>query len=481
MNVSCLSSSLVAVLVLCIYTSLYLLYNFIQTPRLTYEDKVVLDVESTNSQRRQRVALASTFGFHHDVYMSVAWSLARVMNRMLTGSVEVYANVPFFYDFQKVVDDLGLYQDEYRQIDELSTALRNDLDEKSIDLVILGTCEIDLRDGESSRQLLSIWDERPQNRKFTLVCIVHDVKDTSWQSAITEWSRRRAIRIVTIAEHVAQSFRESFNKLSDSSDPVISSAGYEYIPIDVHVPILPLRNLPERSVSGPLSKAVIQGSFSVDRRDYRNVFHDLNNSLYENASAWGYQALGDHKSFVADNTLSTPPFQLFILGSGNLKVPVELSNVVQVRSDLTYPEYYNLMSQMDICLPAFAEAGQYMHYQASSTFAMALQCDVPILVTTRTRHAYAYADDDRVTVTRPAAMREVAVLKALRLGDASFFLNAPMPLMNTISMGSNQHLKYAVESMLSRGWRRTRKEFDDFKIGIWKRNDDLAYRLIHDL
>ncbi|KAG6902845.1 hypothetical protein C0995_010730 [Termitomyces sp. Mi166 len=450
---------LAAVLVFCICASSYLLYSFTKTPRLTYEDEALLAVESTNPQRRQRVAVASTFGFHYDVYMSVAWSVARVINRTSTGSVEVYADVPFFYDFQKVVDDLGLYRHEYRQINELVPALRSGPHENSIDLVILGTCEFDLR-AERSEDLLSTWDERPENRKFTVVCIVHNVMDTSWQPSITEWSRRRAIRIVTIAEHVAQSFRDSFDKLSNSPDPVISSAGYEYIPIDVHAPILPLRDLPERPASKPLSKAVIQGSFSQDRRDYTNVFQD--------PSAWGYQPLGDHESFVVDTSLSTPAFQLFTLGSGSLDVPVELRNVVQVRT-----EYYDLMSQMDICVPAFAQQGQYMHDQASSTFAMALQCN-------RTRHAYAYADDDRVTVNRPAAMREVAALKALRMGDTSLFLNTPMPLMST-TMGSNPQLKNAVESMLRRGWRRTKKEFDDFKIGIWKRNEDLAYRLIHDL
>ena len=38
-------------------------------------------------------------------------------------------------------------------------------------------------------------------------------------------------------------------------------------------------------------------------------------------------------------------------------------------------EFYELMSQMDICLPAFAENG-YFQAQASSTFAMAVECNV---------------------------------------------------------------------------------------------------------
>ena len=45
-----------------------------------------------------------------------------------------------------------------------------------------------------------------------------------------------------------------------------------------------------------------------------------------------------------------------------------------------------------------------------------------VMVTERMRMAYGYIDDDRVVVTRPAAMREVLALKALRTKDGSSFL-----------------------------------------------------------
>ncbi|KAG6821343.1 hypothetical protein H0H93_000204 [Arthromyces matolae] len=458
----------IVVVSLCIF--LFFLYNFTKTPEL-YRHDSGLGLKFVNPQRRKRVAVASSFTFHHDVYMTVAWSVAQAMNRSSVGSVEVYAQVPFAFDFQQVVDDLGLYRNGYRPTADLIPALRDDVGENSIDLVVLGTCEIDLRI-DWTKDLLSIWDERPQDRKFNL--------DTEWQPAITEWSRRGAIRLITISEHVAHSFRESFNVLADSPDPTIRSAGYENIPIDVHVPILPLHGLPEHPAREPLSRAVIQGSFNMDRRDYAHIFRDLIESLHGSydPAAWGYKPLGEHASFIPDTDLPTPAFQLFALGSGNLDVPIELQNLVQVKTGLTYQEFYDIMKDMDICVPAFAEAGYY-HNQASSTFAMAVQCNVPILVTRRTRDSYAYADDDRAVVTRPAAMREIQALKALRIGDSSFFLNSPMPNMNT-HMGSNQNLNDAVESMMNRGWRRTKREMDDFKVGIWKRNDDLAYRLIHD-
>ncbi|KAG6830880.1 hypothetical protein H0H92_014245 [Tricholoma furcatifolium] len=473
-------------LAICVFTFFLLSTLAWNSVRPTQNQDVAhldLAAHTTNPPRRQRVAVASVFSFHHDVYMTVAWSLGRAMNRSGSGSVEVYAKTPLGFAFQEVVHDLGLYRGEYRAPEELLPALRDDTDGNSFDLVVLGTCEIDLR-LDWTKDLLSIWDERRDDRKFKLVCIVHNIKkelglnhrqDTSWQSAITEWSRRGAIRLVAISEH---------------PDPVLRTAGYENIPIDVHVPIIPLRNLPERPTSRPLSKAVIQGSFSMNRRDYANIFRELISSLHlqaltivyaivEDPSAWGYLPLGDQDSFVVDDRLSTPPFQLFTLGSGELEVPVELKNVVRVITGLTYPEFYHIMSDMDICVPAFAENG-YFHDQASSTFAMAVQCNVPLLVTQRTRQSYRYADDDRAVVTRPAAMREVEALKALRLGDGSSFFDTPMPHMST-TLGSNELLRNAVKAMLHRGWKRTKDELDDFKVDIWRQNDDLAFRLLRDL
>jgi hypothetical protein len=46
---------------------------------------------------------------------------------------------------------------------------------------------------------------------------------------------------------------------------------------------------------------------------------------------------------------------------------------------LRIAEFYELMNQMDVCVPAFAEFGYY-RMQASSTFAMAVECNVHDLI-----------------------------------------------------------------------------------------------------
>ena len=76
------------------------------------------------------------------------------------------------------------------------------------------------------------------------------------------------------------SFRKVFNQHADSTDPALYTAGYESIPIHVHVPALDLPSLPSKDPSRSLSKAIIQGTFNVGRRDYVRFFADLIKSLH---------------------------------------------------------------------------------------------------------------------------------------------------------------------------------------------------------
>ncbi|KAK0193988.1 hypothetical protein F5146DRAFT_413805 [Armillaria mellea] len=432
---------------------------------------------------------ASTFGFHHDVYMALAWTIGRVLERSIAGgSLQVYAPSPFGFDFQTVVDDLDLYHGKIHNPDDLIRDLRSTGTETVYDLVILGTCEIgselffdykflinisiiDLRDGLNN-ELLAAWDERDEHNKFKLVCIVHDVADTAWQPAITEWARRNTIRFLPISEHVANGFRQLFDTLADSDDEGIRSAGYEHLPIDIHIPVLDLGDKPDRPFR-TLSNVVIQGSFTKSRRDYDNIFDDLLASLSDDPTVWGYLPLlgTSGVSYEPDHRLRSPPFRLFLLGSGWLEIPVELKNIVTVHVDLNYTDFYALMKEMDVCLPAFADNGYYQR-QASSTFAMAVECNVPLLVTDRMKKAYTYVNDDRVVITRPAAMGEIDAVKALRQGSALDFLE---------HSDYNAPIRDSVHRMMRRGWVRNREEVRAFKQSLWERNERVVERMLRDL
>jgi len=343
-------------------------------------------------------------------------------------------------------------------------------------LVVLGTCEVDLRGGWSE-DLLSAWDARDAAHKFKLVCIVHNVDDSNWQRSITEWARRRAIRILPISEHVAAAFRQSFLLSADSPDASIRLAGYEHIHIDVHVPVLDIPIAVDHKPSRILSDAVVQGTFFSDRRDYLEIFAELKESLLRDPKVWGYLPLAEEDpdaSYAVDTTLADPPFRLFLVGSGYLEIPHELKNMVLIRAGLNYSDFYALMSDMDICVPAFSGGPGYYEAQASSTFAMAVECNVPILVTERIKAAYTYVNDDRAVVTRPAAMREVEALRALRSGDASFFLHRTgIPLDSATAQ--------AAEGMVRLGWVRSDEDFQSFKQDIWKANERVVERILRDV
>lgn len=93
------------------------------------------------------------------------------------------------------------------------------------------------------------------------------------------------------------------------------------------------------------------------------------------------------------------------------------------------------------------------------------------------RGAYVYVDDDRAVVTRPAAMREIAALKALRTGDASSFLETNIPHTQS-TVGSSFPIRKAVDEMLSDGWTRSLKDKENYKRELWRRNDRLAEKLL---
>lgn len=79
---------------------------------------------------------------------------------------------------------------------------------------------------------------------------------------------------------VKDAFRAKFDALAESQEPLINSASFEHIPIDVHVPVLDVKGLPVKDPNRKLSKAVIQGSFDTSRRNYTAFFSDIIQSLH---------------------------------------------------------------------------------------------------------------------------------------------------------------------------------------------------------
>jgi hypothetical protein len=130
---------------------------------------------------------------------------------------------------------------------------------------------------------------------------VHHAQN-DWQTRIPDWSRRDSIRLLPISEQwasnvlsgifnnesdltttsVGRTFRKTLNERADSAQAELYTAGLAYVPIDVHVPILDIPHLPvgDFDPSRMLTRAVIQGSFALDRRDYTAFFAEMISSLH---------------------------------------------------------------------------------------------------------------------------------------------------------------------------------------------------------
>lgn len=97
-------------------------------------------------RRRRNIVVASVFAYHFDVYLALVWTLERVLGDedvgATSGKVRVFAQ-PFHLGFPAIVERLGLYHGELSNPDALVPAILSSSHGSPIDMVILGTCEIE--------------------------------------------------------------------------------------------------------------------------------------------------------------------------------------------------------------------------------------------------------------------------------------------------------------------------------------------------
>ncbi|KAF7974649.1 hypothetical protein HWV62_11526 [Athelia sp. TMB] len=427
--------------------------------------------------KHRHIAIATSFGFHFDVWLPVAWTLQRLLRGVEGTLVQVYAETPFAHGFGEISDQLGLYHGTVKDYETIIADLRANEGDGEIDMVILPTAIADL--GHYGKDLVEAWDARDDAHKFMVVGIAHHAQNPTYEEGFAPLARRGALRLLPISDHVSRAFENLVQEFAASPDPVIRSAGFEYVTSDVHVPILNL-SIPDRYYPGKLSNVVIQGTFATNMRDFNRIFQDLTQELRDDPRTWGYRPAHDGSPSLVEDTSLSNPFKLHLVGHGWLDIPEELRNVVVFHNDLGYREFYDVMASMDLCLPALKSSYGYYWATASSTVVMCSQVNTPMLVTQRFRKAYSYLDDDRVLVTHPAAMSEVAAIKALRTQDASDFLSSD-PSGLGLAMGSHAGVRKAVESMLRHGWVRPKSGFEAWKAGVWARNDGVMARILSDL
>ncbi|KAG8938538.1 hypothetical protein FRC04_008349 [Tulasnella sp. 424] len=447
---------------------------------------------------RRHVAVATSVG-HSEVYGPLAWTINTVMTkhpRQAPASVKIYSGEPGFLSLLKRIGMLP--KDIMRPRDQLSkdirsTTLYEDDMGAMIDLVVLGTCELDME--RFGPDLLKAWDERPHNKKFAMVCGVHNGQTTGWFKHISEWSRRGSFRVMPISDHVINYFHSMFNTWADSKDPAQRLALYEYIKVDAYYSVSDFTNFPLRpktyQADVPCS-AVLQGNYEQGRRDYERVFADLSRLLREDAKGWGYKWSADGRKYVTDSSAPNPPFVLHLIGKGKITVPAELRDVVVMDISLDTVPFYELFQAMDIVVPAFSEGGGYLTRQASSTVHTAVMNHVPLLATRAIFEAYPYLTSEG-TILRPFALSEMEAIGLLRgakvtaqraevsNGRSKSSISFDDLASTSASPGIPPKLAEDVKRMLSQGWKRSDEGFDRLKHEIWEKNENFVGRLLRDL
>lgn len=116
-------------------------------PRLNYSHITDEPDSTIPPRRRGNVAVASNFGPHLDVYMALTKSLGDVMDGYHDGhdyTIHVFAQ-DFGFGFQDIVDELHLWKHRgvRGNFEELFDHLNANTGDGGIDLVVLGTCEVE--------------------------------------------------------------------------------------------------------------------------------------------------------------------------------------------------------------------------------------------------------------------------------------------------------------------------------------------------
>ncbi|KAH9475867.1 hypothetical protein JR316_0011427 [Psilocybe cubensis] len=356
--------------------------------------------------RRFIVGLTERAGHHDEVLGALLYSLRTMQS---VRKVLVYRN-SFRYKFDETIRPFYPFAPEPAQA--MLESLSNPNNTDALDVVILSTGERTIE--AIMPTLVEAFDARPPDRKFTVLCVVHDAGRLQELDFIAPLSIRGALRYVTLNQAAQRTLYEGIFAAA-ARHP---EAQFDRVPVYAIAPIFPVQGLKnhQRYI---LTNVVVQGNMDQGRRDYKKLFDDMMDALKENAEFWGYKPLeeGTNGSYVPlEPSFGMEPFLIHLAGGTvrNLVVPQALLNVVKVHQSLPYPEYFALMNSMDLVLPAFAKEGYYKT-SASSSVAAAVIAEVPILASRRLLYCYQYLDE-RNSVILPSGMSEIEAVRLIRAG-----------------------------------------------------------------
>ena len=331
------------------------------------------------------VAITETNGWHEEVVAAVAHSFGSQPNVRLSlyQAKSRFGMSNITASFQ-LPHELPAFQSPNEFKDNRTTP----------DIVVLTTCELD------SGNLEGRLSELLAGGRTYLFCIVHhgdQWNDANRKSVIAPWMDQGLIDFVTLSPHTAAYLRGNGLKDWSSKPPSIRT----------FAPIFPIPP-PSPNRKGVIDKQrelafAIQGNYEPSRRDFNTIFSHL-------------------QSFVKDSNSRTDEDEranvtLHLLGSGKRpSVPGNLSSHVFFDEDLSYSEYYAVLSNTFAILPAFADH-DYLDRKASSTVPASLLGGTPLVATGEILAAYSYLPNEAVYRQKEGETELLAIGRILQLNS----------------------------------------------------------------
>lgn len=329
---------------------------------------VYLILLATASAREgpERVAVLNSVSFHNEVYPAFHFAWARAgysVSTFATGGRDL-----------AVTDITKNWGFEYRNISDFPSELC------TFRVLIFTSVEYPA-DFRLASRLLGARCKYQQSFVFVL----HNPR--SLRDGRRGPSRLRAllqknphVNIITLGPHTKASVQE-----------ILGSNGIKNF-VDFIIPFFPIDKRIE--VNRERTGFALQGSISDRRRNYKKLI----DGVVKLRASW------------------PSDFKVTVLGRGNTSLPEDAADLIFIKSNVNYPEYYETIQDSLGLLTAFASK-IYFREKASSTVAASLICGMPLLTEAETVDVYSYVSRNSVWIRERAETDATAMLRIVNMPD----------------------------------------------------------------
>lgn len=317
-----------------------------------------LEPSSGSSQDILQVAITETCGCHDEVLAALVHSFGTQRDVHLS----IYQKEQRF----GIADILAAFELAHPlQLHGSPEVFINDTQNTPPHIIVSTTCEYDIV-GLQTRLTVLL-----EAGKTYLFCVVHHMDRWTYPSlaeAAIPWVEKGLISFVSLSPHTAI----YLDKNVISGWQINNNASILVLPPVFHISLPPIT---KSDIDNESSLCfALQGNYETERRDYAHIFDSLSSF--------------NEPGFSADQ--DSRNISIHLLGHGDHPlVPTKVADLVHFDEDLSYTEFYNILSRSSALLPAFA-TDEYYEMKASSSVPAALIAGIPLIATRRLLEAYSY-------------------------------------------------------------------------------------------